>query len=120
DDRRVLETGEALRYEELTPLGGEPRTSLTVKFPLRDVTGRPYAVCGIATDVTDLKRAGEALRASRERLDLVVNSVDVGLWYCDLPFDRLIWNAKVKEHFGLPPDADVTIATFYERLHPDD
>src|SRR5262249_16112560 len=25
-----------------------------------------------------------------------------------------------KEHFGLPPDAEVTIGTFYERLHPDD
>ncbi len=120
DDRRVLETGEVLRYEEEAPLRGELRTSLTVKFPLADASGQAYAVCGIATDITDLKRAGEALRASRERLDLVVNSVDVGLWYCDLPFDKLIWNAKVKEHFGLPPDADVTIGTFYERLHPDD
>jgi PAS domain S-box-containing protein len=120
DDRRVLETGEPLRYEEVAPIRGEPRHLLTVKFPLREAGGRSYAVCGIATDITELKRADEALRASRERLDLVVNSVDVGLWYCDLPFDKLVWNAKVKEHFGLPADADVTIDTFYERLHPDD
>ena len=26
----------------------------------------------------------------------------------------------MKEHFHLPPDAEVTIETFYERLHPDD
>src|SRR5262249_55477822 len=32
----------------------------------------------------------------------------------------LNWNARVKEHFGLPPDAEVTIETFYERLHPED
>jgi PAS domain S-box-containing protein len=37
-----------------------------------------------------------------------------------LPFGRLNWNAQVKEQFGLPADADVTIDTFFERLHPDD
>lgn len=57
---------------------------------------------------------------TQERLDLAVNSGDVGLWYCDLPFDKLVWNTKVKAHFGLPPDAEVTIDTFYDRIHPDD
>ncbi len=75
---------------------------------------------GIVMDVTARKAAERESEVSRGRLDLVVNSVDVGLWYCDLPFDRLAWNAKVKEHFGLPPDAGVTIGTFYDRLHPDD
>ena len=42
------------------------------------------------------------------------------LWYCPLPFDVLHWDEKVKEHFHLPPDADVTIDTFYDRIHPDD
>ena len=54
------------------------------------------------------------------RLDEMLGAVEVGIWYCDLPFDVLHWDAKVKEHFGLPPDAVVTIVTFYERLHPDD
>jgi signal transduction histidine kinase len=47
-------------------------------------------------------------------------AVEVGIWYCDLPFDELTWDRKVKEHFWLAPDARVTIETFYERLHPDD
>ena len=47
-------------------------------------------------------------------------AIDVGLWYCDLPFDVLEWDATVKRHFWLPPDAVVTIDTFYERLHADD
>ena len=55
-----------------------------------------------------------------DRLDLAVNSGKVGLWYCDLPFDVLVWNTQVKEHFGLAPDAVVTIETFFERMHPDD
>ena len=68
---------------------------------------------GSVIDIDDRKRA-------EERLDMVVNSSEIGLWYCDLPFDELIWNAKVKEHFGLSPEARVSIDTFYARLHPDD
>ena len=54
------------------------------------------------------------------RRDEMLAAIDVGLWYCDLPFDVLEWDATVKRHFWLPPDALVTIETFYARLHPDD
>jgi len=60
------------------------------------------------------------LRVYRERLELVVNASDIGLWYCDLPFDKLAWYAQVKQHFGLPAACEVTIDDFYQRLHPDD
>jgi PAS domain S-box-containing protein len=60
------------------------------------------------------------LRKLQERFDLVIDASDLGVWYCDLPFGKLNWNAKVKEHFWLPPDAEVTIDLFYARLHPDD
>src|SRR5947208_305707 len=63
----LLATGRALRYEEAAEVGGRPVHSLTVKFPLRDAAGRVYAVCGIATDITDLKRAEQALRERDEQ-----------------------------------------------------
>ncbi|QDL11296.1 PAS domain-containing sensor histidine kinase [Brasilonema octagenarum UFV-E1] len=79
---------------------------------------------GVAHDITErkqieltLQEQAEALRISRERLDLVIQGVEVGLWYCDLPLDKLIWNDQCKTHFGLPPDADVTIDLFYQVLH---
>jgi PAS domain S-box-containing protein len=75
--------------------------------------GAFHGYVGSVIDIHDRKVA-------EDRLDLAVNSGEVGLWYCDLPFDRLVWNRQVKEHFGLPPDAIVTIETFFERLHPDD
>jgi PAS domain S-box-containing protein len=66
------------------------------------------------------RAAEEGARRDRERAELVVRGANVGVWYCTLPFDRLVWDEKVKEHFHLPPDAEVTIGTFYERIHPED
>ena len=62
----------------------------------------------------------QALRESEERAAFVRRAAGVGFWYCDLPFDVLQWDDLVKAHFHLPPDAPVTIDTFYERIHPDD
>jgi PAS domain S-box-containing protein len=90
-----------------------------ITFTGLDWEGRPH-LCGIARDISERKLAEESLRVSRERLDLVVQSIGLGLWYCDLPLDRLVWNDRCKEHFWVPADAEVTINTFFERLHPDD
>jgi PAS domain S-box-containing protein len=64
--------------------------------------------------------AETALRRERERFQMVTEAAQVGIWFCDLPFDVLIWDARVKEHFWLSPEAEVTIDTFYARLHPED
>ncbi len=80
----------------------------------------PEGVSVYFQDITERRLAEDAYRRSRDQLELVVRGADVGVWYCPLPFDVLFWDDKVKEHFHLSPDAAVTIATFYERLHPDD
>ncbi len=88
----------------------------TRAFPFEGGT----AVIATFVDLTERKRWEEVLRISGERLELVISSIELGLWYCDLPFSNLVWNDRCKAHFGLPLDAEVTIDTFYERLHPDD
>lgn len=56
-DRHLFESGEALRSSNTFVVDGEPREYITTQFPLYDAERRPYAICGISTDVTDLKRA---------------------------------------------------------------
>jgi PAS domain S-box-containing protein len=74
----------------------------------------------LITDLTDIRNIEKELRVNQERFELVTHAVSLGLWYCDLPFDKLIWNTWVKEHFWLPADAEVTIDLFYAIIHPDD
>src|SRR6266403_1533931 len=64
NDRNVIEAGTPIQFEEAVPMAEGERQYVVVKFLLRDRTTKPYAVCGIATDITELKRA-EELQARR-------------------------------------------------------
>ena len=66
NDRHVIEAGNPIQFEETVPTSGGERQYVVVKFLLRDGTAKPYAVCGIATDITELKRA-EEIQARRAR-----------------------------------------------------
>jgi two-component system, LuxR family, sensor kinase FixL len=65
-DRAAFEAGRATESEDVLPVGDGLRTYLTVRFPLIDATGRTYAIGGFATDITDRKRAEEAMRRERD------------------------------------------------------
>ena len=78
---------------------------------------------GVATffqDITDKKEIEAQLHSQQERFTFSTRSAGIGSWFCNLPFDKLIWDDTVKEHFWLPPDAEVVIEDFYAILHPDD
>jgi PAS domain S-box-containing protein len=64
-DRQVMRTGRALEVEE-PATGVEDGSWLSVKFTLLDPEGRPYALGGISTDITDRKRAEAAARDARD------------------------------------------------------
>jgi diguanylate cyclase (GGDEF)-like protein/PAS domain S-box-containing protein len=56
-DRRALESRAAVWVEQRLATGDEPRVLHTIKFPLLDGDGEPYAVAGLSADVTGLDRA---------------------------------------------------------------
>ena len=68
NDRQVIEAGAPIQFEETVPSDRGERVYVSAKFLLRDHTGKPHAVCCIATDITDSKRAEEMQAAIvRER-----------------------------------------------------
>ena len=54
------------------------------------------------------------------RLRYAVEAAQVGTWDFQPKTGELIWDARCKELFGLPPDAPVTYETFLAGCHPDD
>jgi PAS domain S-box-containing protein len=55
--------------EEIAPDEDGPHTYITVKFPLLDAEGRPYAVAGISTDITARKRAEDEVQRLNAELE---------------------------------------------------
>jgi len=100
---------------------GGRRLSISLSAsPLRDAEGRIVGASQVARDMTERVASERQLAESRARLDYTVRLSGVGFWYCDLPFDVLNWDERVKGHFWLPADAVITIDTFYDQIHPDD
>lgn len=65
-DLRALAGGRPVEMEEQIPQDDGRHTYITVKYPLRDAAGKVYAVCGIATDITQIKNYEEQLRQSQK------------------------------------------------------
>jgi len=102
---------------------GSPPDDRYVDFVYQPMTDRDGAVTGIlvqGVDVTSRAAVDHALAVNRARLDYATRLSGVGFWYCDLPFDFLEWDDRVKEHFFFPPTARVTIDDFYARIHEED
>ena len=60
--------------------------------------------------IRDLQgKLAEALKAS-----------ELGTFYCPMPLNKIVWNDQCKEHFWLPPEAEVDFDRFYSILHPED
>ncbi|HEY8536363.1 MAG TPA: PAS domain S-box protein, partial [Vicinamibacterales bacterium] len=120
-DDDVLRTGQA-RESMLRTTGPDGfRDWLTYAFPLTDSDGRPTLVGGIAIDITDRVKAEAALRASEERLRVVFEAMQEGLWERDLASGAVTWSDRVFEILRVdraagPLDFDAYLAL----VHPDD
>ena len=101
NDLQVLEQNRTVEYEEQAPHEDGLHTYLSIKFPLCDHTGTPYATCGISSDITERTCIEHNLRSHEQQLRLALTSAEVGTWNWDLLTDHVYWSSQVDRFFDL-------------------
>ncbi len=75
---------------------------------------------GFAVDLTELKRAEQALKDNEATLKLAVETTGLGIFSMDLATGSGEWSVIARQHYGLPKDAETDLATVLRCVHPED
>jgi PAS domain S-box-containing protein len=76
---------------------------------------------GTQRDITDRKRAEQALRESEERLRRISEATQDSIWEIDLKTNSLWWSERARPLFGSRPgDLQPGLQDWFDRIHPDD
>lgn len=105
DDREVIASGVAklLIEEPQTTPGGQTITLLTTKVPLRAPDGGIDGILGVYMDITERKRAEEALRASEAELSEAQRLAKLGSWSWSPRDDKVTWSEELYSILGFDP-----------------
>jgi PAS domain S-box-containing protein len=123
DDRAVLDTKlpKQIPEEEVTDANGTQHALQTIKIPFTTSMNGTEAVLGVAVDITDRKRAEQALRLSEERFRLSLRYGSIGTWDWNIKTGELYWSELVAHLFGYRSNAtETSYDAFLNALHPDD
>ncbi|MCP4606565.1 MAG: PAS domain S-box protein, partial [Proteobacteria bacterium] len=86
-----------------------------------DADGNVVSLVIITKDITERKRAEDALRESTAMLKEAQRLAHIGHWYWNVQSDTLTWSEEVFRIFGLDPQTFLVSAdTFEQTIHPDD
>ncbi|MGH2340988.1 EAL domain-containing protein [Segnochrobactraceae bacterium EtOH-i3] len=87
----------------------------------RDPAGHPLRMIGTHTDITTLRTQEAEIRTLAERMELAVEAGDIGIWDFDIASDRVTWDVRMFEQYGIAPEEfRGTRAEWHARIHPAD
>jgi PAS domain S-box-containing protein len=129
-------TQEALRNKEarvdiefrIVRPSGEIRTVQSRGSIKKSAPGQPIHRFGTVQDITDRKRAEEALRSlssdlqeSKVKLEEAQRITHVGYWERDLTTDRISWSDETYRIYGLEPqEHPMDLIALRQKIHPED
>ena len=117
--REMMSSGICRAYEKvfINRKSGERVAVLTALASMVDPQAEGI---GFAVDLTDQKRAEQALKDSEATLKLAVETTGLGIFTLDLATGKGDWSSIAKGHYGLPPEAEVDLETALDAMHPED
>ena len=94
------------------------RTSSTA---ICDEYGRTIRCPTVVEDITARKQAEEDVLAAQEKLETALEAAGQGVWDYDIVNDRIDWDARTYELFGVPEGENISFERYARDLvHPDD
>ena len=109
-DSRVL-AGEIIEEEHTKLVRGVPRTFHVIKVPIHEKSGEIVGLCGIARDITERKKAKEALQKARDELERRVEKRTAELVELNEKLKQEIEERKQAEHELRKREAELKIQT---------
>ena len=114
DDEKVLKTGQAMMFEEIAPgLDGQNIILSSSKFPLVNRHGKPYAICGFSTDITEKRK-------TEENLEIALEALGMGAFEWDALNDKHYWSDGMSHLFDYRPDENFSYEAFFDLVDPAD
>jgi PAS domain S-box-containing protein len=123
NDRRVLEAGVPMEFEETAFQEDGQHASIVHKFPLFNEGGEIYAIGGIVTDITERKKEESARQFSDERYRVLVETANDAVLSIDETGAILFANPATTALFGYDSNEligrplTVLMPEFLRRLH---
>jgi PAS domain S-box-containing protein len=118
-DLEVLKANKPLEVDERVPQDDGIHNYISVKFPLYDSEGNPYAVCGIATDITGRKLAEEAIEKSEKKFRDLTESTSDWVWELNENGVFTYSNLQVREIVGYEPE-ELLGKTPFDYMRPEE
>lgn len=118
NEQKVLESEVPMEFEEDITVHRR-YTYLSLKFPLHNDQGELYAICCISTDISDRKRAEEALQQSEERFRKIFEESPLGMAVVGFNQRMLQVNPMLCQILGYT-DQELLNLSLDLIVHPDD